>query len=126
MIKRTGVDKSLFHVAKQKIGQPWTYTQETKAKLAAEMASPVIVERVKAEYDTTPSLNAGALLPKNRKHPLQQNNGRRSQCLGFKADFKVGNERNLPKPPKDFIAVARAKRIKKVTAKVRKAPNVSQ
>lgn len=122
MIKRTGVDKSLFHVPKEKIGQPWTYTAETKAKLAAEMAAPVIVERVMPEYDTTPSQNAGALLPKNTKHPLQQNNGRRSQCLGYKADFKVGNERTLPPVPKDYLAVARAKRIKKHTSKLRKAP----
>lgn len=121
-MKRTGVDKSLYHVPKEKIGQPWTYTAETKAKLAAEMAATKMVSAVKSEYDTTPSQGAGAVRPKNTKHGLQQTNGHRSQCVGYKSGAKVGNERTLPPVPKDYLAVARAKRIKKHTSKLRKAP----
>ncbi|MGL5013769.1 MAG: hypothetical protein ACRC6V_05685 [Bacteroidales bacterium] len=122
MTKRTGTDKSLYHVSKEVIGQPWTYTAETKAKLAADMAAAKNETFIAPTYDTKPSQGAGALRPKNTKHGLQQNNGHRSQCQGYKADFKVGNERNLPPVPKDYLAVARAKRIKKHTSKLRAAP----
>lgn len=122
MTKRTGTDKSLYHVSKEVIGQPWTYTAETKAKLAADMAAAKNTVFVSPEYDTKPSQGAGALRPKNTKHDLQQGNGRRSQCQGYKAEFKVGSERKLPPVPKDYIAVARAKRIKKHTSKLRATP----
>lgn len=122
MTKRTGTDKSLYHVPKEVIGQPWTYTAETKAKLAADMAAAKNTAFLPSEYDTKPSQGAGALRPKNTKHDLQQSNGHRSQCVGYKKDFKVGNERTLPPVPKDYVAVARAKRIKKHTSKLRAAP----
>lgn len=114
-------NKQLYRVSKEKIGQPWTYTAETKAKLAADMAAKVEIDRVAPQYDTSAAANAGALRPKNMKHPLQQSNGHRSQCQGYKAEFKVGSERNLPPVPKDYVAVARAKRIKKHTSKLRAA-----
>ncbi|MGL4755270.1 MAG: hypothetical protein ACRCXB_23160 [Aeromonadaceae bacterium] len=122
MTKRTGTDKSLYHVSKEVIGQPWTYTAETKAKLAADMAAEKNTIFVPSEYNTKPSQGAGAVRPKSSKHPLQQTNGHRSQCVGYKRGFKVGSERTLPPVPKDYIAVARAKRIKKHTSKLRAAP----
>lgn len=115
------MDKKLFYKSKEKIGQPWTYTKATKDKIAADMEKGTVTARLAPQYDTSPSQGAGNPRPKKTK-PLQQLNGRRSQCLGFKAEFSIGNERNLPPVPKDYIAVARAKRIKKHTAKLRKAP----
>lgn len=120
-------NKQLYHTSKEVIGQPWTYTAETKARIAADKAASPMDEELKRiavplQYDTKPSQNAGALRPKNTKHPLQQSNGHRSQCQGYKSEFKTGNERTLPPVPKDFIAVARAKRIKKHTSKLRAAP----
>ncbi|MGL5014208.1 MAG: hypothetical protein ACRC6V_07960 [Bacteroidales bacterium] len=119
---KVGLDNSLFRTPKERLGQAWSHTRETQAKLAADMAAEKNEVFLAPEYDTKPSQNAGALRPKNTKHGLQQNNGRRTQCQGYKAGAKVGNERKLPPLPKDYVAVARAKRIKKHTSKLRAAP----
>lgn len=115
------MDKKLFYKPKEKMGQPWTYTKETKARLAAEMEKGTVTGRLAPEYDTKPSQGAGDPKPKKNK-PFQPVNGRRSQCLGFKAEFNTGDKRSLPPVPKDYVAVARAKRIKKHTSKLRKMP----
>lgn len=115
------MDKKLFYKPKEKMGQPWTYTKETKARLAEEMEKGTMTARLAPEYDTSPSQGAATPKPKKVK-PLQQLNGHRSQCLGYKAEFNTGDKRNLPPVPKDYVAVARAKRIKKHTSKLRKAP----
>lgn len=124
-MKNTAIDKHLYHVAKEEMGKPWTYTAETKAKIAADMAAAKNATFIPPVYDTSNASNAGALRPKKDK-PLQPVNGRRSQCQGYKAEFKVGSERKLPPVPKDFISVARAKRIKKHTSKLRAMPNASR
>lgn len=124
---KLGLDNSLFRNPKERLGQEWTHTKETKAKLAADKAASPMDEELRRiacplTYDTTPSQGAGALRPKNTKHGLQQNNGRRTQCVGYKAGAKVGNERTLPAIPKDYIAVARAKRVKLKNVSYRAAP----
>lgn len=118
------MDKKLFYKAKEKIGQPWTYTKATKDKIAADMEKGTVTTpetRLAPQYDTSPSQGIGSPRPKKTK-PFQPVNGRRSQCLGYKAKFNTGNDRKLPPIPKDFVAVARAKRIKKHTSKLRKMP----
>lgn len=118
------MDKKLFYKAKERIGQPWTYSKETKQKLDAELAKGTVTPpdaRLAPQYDTSPSKGAGDPKPKKTK-PFQQLNGRRSQCVGYKSECNVGSERKLPPVPKDYIAVARAKRIKKHTSKLRKSP----
>lgn len=119
---KLGIDNSLFRTPKERLGQEWSHTKETKKKLAADKAAEKNEVFIAPEYDTKPSQNAGALRPKNTKHGLQQLNGRRTQCKGYKAGAKIGKERNLPPVPKDYVAVARAKRVKIQTAKVRPAP----
>lgn len=118
------MDKSLFYKAKEKIGQPWTYTKATKEKIAADMEKGTVTARLAPEYDTSPS--QGSAIPKPKKtKPFQQLNGRRSQCLGYKADFKVGNERNLQPLPPDFVELAkknRARCARKKNFTTRKSP----
>lgn len=119
---KLGLDNSLFRNPKERLGQEWSHSAETKAKLAADKAAPKNEVFLAPEYDTTPSQGAGALRPKNTKHPLQQTNGRRTQCAGYKSGAKVGNERTLPPVPKDYVAVAKAKRIKRKLVSYRAAP----
>lgn len=114
------MDKKLFYKPKEKIGQPWTYTKETKAKLAAEGTVTPPTIRLAPEYDTSPTKGGVSIPKRNNLRPVA--NGLRSQCLGYKSECNTGSERKLPPVPKDYVAVARAKRIKKHTAKVRKAP----
>lgn len=112
------VDKNLFYKAKERIGQPWTYSDKTKALLEEDASKEKNDNRVLPTYEP---VQKAVVLPKKDK-PLQQMNGRRSQCVGFKDGFKVGSERNLQPIPKDFIKVAQAKRLKIKTVKFRKSP----
>lgn len=98
------------------MGQPWTYSEETKAKIEADkrMTKNIVFATPKYEPKQT-----NVLLPKKQR-PLQQVNGRRVDRT--KGKVAVDEQRKLPPIPKDYTKVAQAKRIKRGTVKLRPTP----
>lgn len=113
MARNKKLDKSLFYTPREKMGMPWTYTEGTKAKLEEDQKGTVTppTARLAPEYDTTPTKGGMSLPKRNNLRPVS--NGRRSQCLGYKSDFKTGEQRILPEEFQP-IEVGKKKFIKRV------------